>query len=147
MVTALLLRHADVEGPTQDPAGPPLSAAGRARAEALVHVTGGAGITTLFASDAIRTQQTLDPLSAALGIPYTEVPSPPALAEAVEAGSLGSVILIAGHSNTVPEMVAALTGTRLPTIPAHEFDNFYVVSVTGPADGSVLRLKYGVPSS
>src|SRR3954447_13028913 len=145
MTTVLLVRHADIDLPL--PAGsndPPLNAAGRARAETLAHVAGAAGVTTVFTSPFARTKQTVGPLAARLGVQPREVPSPQVLAHEVSSGATGEVVLIAGHSNTVPEMIAALGAPPpMPTIGEREFDNLFVVTVTGPGRASSVRLKYG----
>ena len=60
-------------------------------------------------------------------------------------GPDGAVVLIAGHSNTVPEMIAALgVPPPLPTIGEQDFDNLFVVTAnaaTGQA--ALVALKYG----
>src|SRR3954454_6091824 len=145
MVTVLLVRHADVDlPPAAGSDDPPLNAAGRARAEALAHVAGVAGVTTIFTSPFARTKQTVGPLAARLGVQPREAPSIQALAREVLSGPAGAVVLIAGHANTVPQMIAAL-GVPPPmlTIGDREFDNLFVVSVTGLGRASPVRLKYG----
>ena len=48
-----------------------------------------------------------------------------------------------GHSNTVPEIVAALAhASKVPPIGDEEFDTMYVVTVPTIGKASVLRLKY-----
>jgi hypothetical protein len=50
---------------------------------------------------------------------------------------------VVGHSNTVPEIVARLTGrTDVPPIGEEEFDTLYVVTVPTIGKASVLRMKY-----
>jgi hypothetical protein len=55
------------------------------------------------------------------------------------------VVFIAGHNNTVPEIVAALGGPTFPIIPETEFDNLYIVTVYRTGKAKVLKLKYGSP--
>ena len=113
-----------------------------------MHVAGAAGVQTVLTSEWIRTKQTVEPLASELAIQHRELSSTAALVDALAAGSEGAVVLVAGHSNTVPEMIGALTGLApvLATIPAGEFDNLYVVSVVGRGEGSFVRLKYGARS-
>jgi hypothetical protein len=58
-------------------------------------------------------------------------------------GRTAAGALIVGHSNTVPEIVAALSrASKVPPIGEEEFDTVYVVTVPTIGRVSVLRLKY-----
>jgi phosphohistidine phosphatase SixA len=139
MITILLVRHADIDRPPAS-SDPGLNDAGRARAEELAHVVGSAGVTTVFTSPLRRTKETAEPACKALGIDASEMPPAAAVAAAARAGSLGGVVLIAGHSNTVPEVITAL-GAPPPVIGETEFDNLFVVTLTGQ-HANLLPLKY-----
>jgi hypothetical protein len=92
-------------------------------------------------------KQTVAPLAASLAIEPSDVPAPAVLAQQVSSGALGRVILIAGHSNTVPQMIAALgVPGALLEIGEREFDNLFVVTVASTANAHLLHLKYGAPS-
>jgi phosphohistidine phosphatase SixA len=147
MRTVLLVRHADIDlPPAPDASDPPLNTAGRARAEALAHVAGMAGVTAIFTSSFVRTKQTVEPLAARLGLQPREVSAPPALANEVLSGTAGAVALIAGHSNTVPETITALgVLPPAPVINAREFDNLFVVTVNEEGQAGLVSLKYGKP--
>jgi phosphohistidine phosphatase SixA len=145
MMTVLLVRHADIDLPPLS-SDPPLSAAGKRRASSLAHVAGGAGETAVFTSTFMRTIQTVGPLGARLGLVAHPDPPPAVLAQQVTAGALGSVVVIAGHSNTIPEMIEALGVPAAPAIGEHEFDNLFVVTVVG-GEAALLRLKYGKESA
>lgn len=106
--TVILVRHA--EKGTDDPRDPTLNEAGLARAAALAELLGGAGVTHLFASEYRRTQDTLAPLAAALGLEVAVHPARDGAGLAGLVGSLpaGSVAVVAGHSNTIPALARAL---------------------------------------
>jgi phosphohistidine phosphatase SixA len=144
MTTVLLVRHADIDLPALS-SDPPLNAAGRRRAAGLAHVVGGAGVTAVFTSTFARTIQTVGPLVARLGLVADRVPPPVVLAQQVTAGALGRVVVIAGHSNTIPEMIEAFDVPAAPAIGEREFDNLFVVSVAS-GEARLLRLKYGEQS-
>lgn len=132
MATVLLVRHADIDLPPSSN-DPPLNSAGMERANELVHVAGLEGITAVFTSSLARTKQTVGPLAARLGIQPREVPPPPVFAEEILSGTVGQVVLVAGHSNTVPQMIEALGAPPLSfAIGEREFDNLFVVTVLGP---------------
>lgn len=145
MKTVILVRHADIDAP---PAPGPntqvqLSATGRARAEALVRVAGAAGVTAVFTSTALRTKQTAAPLAAALGLESKPVPDGTGpLVAGLMAAAAGPVVLVVGHSNTVPQMVAAL-GAPFPGPSIQGFDDLFVVTVLAPGQARAVRLKYG----
>src|SRR5690606_2333512 len=114
---------------------------GLIRAAELARVLENAGVGRIFTSNALRTRQTAAPLAAKLAITPTERDwDPPAVAR-LRTGADGNVVLIVGHSNTIPVIVQQLTGASAP-ISVGGFDNLLVVSVEG-ASASLLRLKYG----
>lgn len=142
--TVLLVRHAEKAAPTGDP---PLSADGQARAQALVHVVGDAGVTAVYATQFLRTQQTVQPLATYLGLPVNEVNADDVegLVAQVLSDHAGKVVLIAGHSPTVPAIIQEFGGDPMPPIPGNEFDNLFIVTVHRFGEAKVLRLNYGDP--
>jgi hypothetical protein len=55
----------------------------------------------------------------------------------------GKVVLVVGHSNTVPAILRGLGVTDVADIPDTEYDNLFIVTVpeTGPA--RAVRAKFG----
>src|SRR5262249_39749640 len=110
----ILVRHAEkASTPETDP---PLSDAGRQRALKLPRIletwtATGARVRALFATELQRTQQTLAPLAACTHVHVTVVKSnnTAELVKKVLAAPAG-IVVIAGHSNTVPEIIEALGG-------------------------------------
>ena len=145
MKTVLFVRHADIDLPaiSRDPV---LNSAGVQRAEELAHVVGAAQVVSVFTSTLRRTKLTAAPLVARLGLPSGEVPAPEEFARQVRAGEPGAVIMVVGHSNTVPEMIAALGVSTPPVIGEREFDNLFLVTVAGNGEVPLLALKYGKAS-
>jgi broad specificity phosphatase PhoE len=144
MQTILLLRHADIDPPPGNaPDDWPLNALGRARAEELVHVAGSAGVTALYVSEALRTQQTVAPLAASRHIVPRLTPDLSQLVHEVVANN--GAVLIAGHSNTVPKMIVAF-GAPFADDLVDGHDNLFVVTVADAGAANVVRLKYGAPT-
>ena len=55
----------------------------------------------------------------------------------------GGRVLIVGHSDTVPAIVAALTGsTKIPEIGEDEYGTMYIVTVPRIGHAIFLRLNY-----
>lgn len=143
MATVLLTRHADIDLPSVSP-DPGLNAAGIERAKLLANTLSAARVDAVFTSSFLRTKQTAAPLATLLRLQPRKVPPPPNLAQQVRAGGLGEVVLVVGHSNTVPEMIAALGVSRPPpAIGEHEFDNLFVVTVAAAGGAYLVTLKYG----
>jgi broad specificity phosphatase PhoE len=143
MTTVLAVRHADIDLPAHT-ADPPLSPAGRQRAQALALLTGSAGISSILTSEFTRTQQTAQPLAQLLGLTLALVPAPDVLAEQIVAGRHGDIVMIVGHSNTIPELINALGGGPVPIIGERDFDNLFVVTLQGPGQATTVRLRYGL---
>ncbi len=142
--TIVLVRHA--EKSKDDPRDPSLSEEGVARARELARVLGDAGVTHLFASEYERTRQTLEPLSLVCGAAIQVVPArePSALISALEQLPRNSVVVVAGHSNTVPALVRELSGAESVALSDGDYDHLYVVTRTaerGPA--TLLKLRFG----
>jgi len=106
---------------------------------------GDAGIGAIYATQFKRTQQTVKPLADKLGLPVTQLDAKKTteLVQQIRARNAGQVIFIAGHNNTVPEIIAALGGPQLPIIPETEFDNLYILTVQSDGSAKLLKLKYG----
>jgi broad specificity phosphatase PhoE len=139
----LVVRHAEkAASPADDP---PLSEAGFERAKALAHVLANAGVKAIFVTQYQRTQQTVAPIAEALNIAVTQVDAAAAdlLAARIRAEHQGQVVLIAGHSNTVPQIIAALGGGSVGPIADADFDELFVVYVPESGAAKVLRLQYG----
>jgi len=142
VVTVLAVRHADIELPRVS-ADPPLSPAGRDRAAALERLAAGSGVGAIFISEFLRTRETVEPLAQFLGIPPLLTPEPTEWARRARAGELGEVLLVAGHSNTVPAILASLGAVPVPVIREDEFDNLFVLTTMPQDSAALLRLGYG----
>src|SRR6266566_3584159 len=144
ITTVILVRHAekiiDPNNPDVD-----LSPAGQTRAQEIVRVFGDSGINAIYATQYKRTQETVKPLSDKTGVPVTIVNSKSTaeLLAQIRAQHSGQTIFIAGHNNTVPEIIEALGGPKYPIIPETEYDNLYVVTVYRTGKARVLKMKYG----
>jgi 2,3-bisphosphoglycerate-dependent phosphoglycerate mutase len=150
--TFILLRHA--EKSLEPAADPLLTAAGDARALRLANMLGSADgggtaagnpIVAVYASDTRRAQLTAAPLAERLGLETAPTPAgkPAAIVRELLRRHRGRTIVVVGHSNTVPEMVAALSdGRETPVIVDDEFDSIFVVTVNRAGAASVLRLRY-----
>ncbi|MEK6282132.1 MAG: phosphoglycerate mutase family protein [Acidobacteriota bacterium] len=144
-VTVILVRHAEKKIVPPENKDPDISAEGEKRAAELAKMFGETGIGAIYASQYKRTQQTVKPLADKLGIAATQVEAQktPELVKQIRSQKPGQVVLVAGHNNTVPELIAALGGPQLPIIPETQYDNLFILTVNGDGSAKLLKLKYG----
>lgn len=145
--TIIFVRHAEradggagVNMMTTTPADPPLSAVGEARANKLAAMLADAGIKAIFATEFKRAQDTGKPLAAKLGLAVQTVPAkdPAALVARLKGEHPNDVVLVIGHSNTLPDLIKAFGG-RTITMRDDEYDAMYVLA---PATGALTLIRY-----
>ena len=147
--TVILVRHAEKGG---DPADrdPELNEAGRERARTLAHVLGEANVSAIYSTPFLRTRHTAQPLAELLGIEITVTPVSQTMTEDLVAtlrnDHAGQVILVVGHSNTVPPIVNALGGGPFENLADDEYDDLFVVTLAADGSTTVVRLRYGKPT-
>ena len=146
-LTLILVRHAEKQVVPPENKDPDLSVAGIARAQELARIFGHSGITAIYATEYKRTQQTVKPLAEKLNLPVNQVGArkTPDLVKELRARKAGEVIFIAGHNNTVPEIIAAFGGPQLPIIPETEYDNLFILVVQSDGSTKLITMKYGSP--
>jgi hypothetical protein len=98
-------------------------------------LSGTSGVSTIFTSQFARTKQTVEPSARELGLLPRLAPPSSTLARDARAGLFGEVVLVAGHSNTIPTLLAVLGATSVPVIGEREFDNLFVLT-THSGDGA-----------
>jgi 2,3-bisphosphoglycerate-dependent phosphoglycerate mutase len=148
VTTVILVRHAEKNIEPENP-DPDLSPAGQARAIELTRVFGNSGVQAIYATQYKRTQQTVAPLANQLKLPIVSVDAKQSqeLVQRILSDHRGQTVFVAGHNNTVPEIINLLSGEKLPLIPESEFDNLYIVTVYRFGKAKVLQLKYGEAST
>jgi len=148
--TIIFVRHA--EQTSHEEVDPPLSDAGRRRVveltRQLVDADVVAGIDAIYATNYKRSTETAAELSERLDLPIniynaddTEI-----VLEEILKNHKGKIILVVGHSNTVPELIANLGASKkVPPIAQGEFDNIYIISIPWFGKTKTIRLRYGEP--
>jgi probable phosphoglycerate mutase len=135
-----VIRHAERASEDYDS---PLAPAGVERAEVLARMLGEAGITQLHSTPFQRTQGTLAPLAARLGLPVQEYDATSQAALVSRIRETRGRHLVVGHSNTVPELVRLLGGEPGTPIAMDEHDRLYVVTIASDGSVSSSLLRYG----
>jgi broad specificity phosphatase PhoE len=163
--TILVIRHAEK---ASTDANANLSSAGKDRAQRLVAAAKDAGVSAIYTTEFCRTSQTAQPLANQLGLPLIVLDNDIAgdqlsdcdpkivvpierlpvtintieelVAEILSKNS-GKVVLVVGHSNSVPQMIEELGAASLCpdyfpagagnscNIPDNQFDNIFIVTV------------------
>lgn len=143
-----VVRHAE-KGADPGNGDPPLAANGVVRAEELARMLDLCDVQVAYATQFLRTQQTVAPTATQEGVtPITfQANDVAALVASIRSNDRGKVVLVAAHSNTAPQIVDELSGVSVPAIDdATEFDNLYEVILPRCGKPRVQHLKYGVPS-
>ncbi len=140
----VLVRHAE-KLPGEDPG---LDEAGAARARALAHTLSAWRPQAIYVSQFRRTRDTAGPLAEATGLAPVALNGLdiPGLVARIREGEATRVVVV-GHSNTIPAVIAALGAPRPDDIGEEVYDDLFVVTL--PADGGapgLLHLKYGAPT-
>ncbi len=146
--TVIVVRHApQMLGVGGD--DPPLSAEGESRAASLAHVLGDthlkSRVAAIYVSSRLRSRSTAAPLAQMLGITPEVVPedNPRVLARRVLHDHSGETVLIVGHANTLPALVADLSGvTGIPPVEPSDYASLYIVTVPRVGRPGVIRLRY-----
>lgn len=141
-ITVFITRHAEKDTRFRGP-DTPLTAAGERRARELVRVLGESGVSVVFATPTRRATDTGAPMAAAIGDSVRIVPEVPGLIRRILRDHRGGRVLVIGHSNTVPEIIQALSGFRPPDQDEDEYDLLYVVTLSGSRPATVYSLRYG----
>ncbi len=144
----ILVRHAEKKIEPNNP-DPDLTPAGDERAQELRRMLRGSGVNAIFATQFKRTQQTVKPLSDAIGVAatLTDAKQPEEVVKQILTNHRGQIVFVAGHNNTVPAIVSELSGQNFPVIPESEYDNMYIVTVYRYGKAKVIKLKYGKESN
>lgn len=133
-VTFVVVRHA--EKATDDPRDPMLTDAGRARADTLAASLADESLTAVYATAYRRTQQTAAPSASAHGlmvITYDSKQGAADFAAQLKRTHTDGTVLVVGHSNTAPEIAAALCTCAISPMSETEYARRLTIRVD--ADG------------
>jgi broad specificity phosphatase PhoE len=148
--TVIFVRHAEkMATPVDDPG---LSPAGQRRVaeltRQLVDADVVAGIDAVYATPFRRTEETARPVADALGLPLNsyDPADTEAIMEHIVSAHKGKIILVVGHSNTLPALIGNMGASKkVPQIAENEYDNIYIVSIPWFGKTKTIRLRYGEP--
>lgn len=137
-----VVRHAEkAHDGTQDP---PLNEEGRSRAAALAELLAGEKIVAIYTTKYRRTSETAAPVAELHRLQPTVYEPTDFAAVATKARMHDGGVLIVGHSNTVPPIVAALGGKVAGPIDESDYGTLYMLTIDD--DGTVLTDLVDQPS-
>lgn len=144
----LLVRHAEKALEPGDDV--PLTDAGRARAAALADALAHARVDAIVTTQFRRTKDTAGPLAQRLHLTPRVVEAGTdtraharAVADAVRGA--GRTVLVVGHSNTVPAIIAALGGPPLEELCESDYDTLFVLALPPGGEPGLTQSRYGAP--
>ena len=148
--TVIFVRHAEKALlPADDPG---LSPAGQRRVAELTRQLKDAdviaGIDAVYSTPYRRTEETARPIAELLELPVNsyDASDTEAIMEYIVREHKGKIILVVGHSNTLPALMANMGASkRVPAIAENEYDNIYIVSIPWFGKTKTIRLRYGEP--
>jgi len=137
----VIVRHAEKVDESEDPL---LSAAGMQRAEALARTLGRVGVTQIFVTQFKRTQLTAAPLAKALRLTPTVMSANTTepLVERIRRDHANDVVLVVGHSNTVPALLKQFGHGVPETVQDGEYDSLFILVPRAQGPPTVMRLRY-----
>jgi len=148
--TVIFVRHA--EKATMPEGDPGLSPAGEKRVaeltRQLVDADVVAGVDAIYSTPFRRTEETVRPLAKVLDLPVNsyDAADTEAIMERIVKVHKGKIILVVGHSNTVPALIGNMGASKkVPEIAENEYDNIYIVSIPWFGKTKTIRLRYGEP--
>ncbi|QSX36589.1 SixA phosphatase family protein [Shewanella sedimentimangrovi] len=145
-----LLRHAEKQLSADK--DPQLSEQGQRRARDLVRHLHGIPLEGLIASQFIRTQATLTPLSEDRKLPIRVIPLQQPLATSL--ADIASQILqgegnwvVAGHSNTLGPLIEKLGGPEIAPISENEYNKLFQLTLSQEQVVGFKTSHYGEPNA
>ena len=151
--TIIIVRHAEK---VDDSHNPQLSPKGKMRAQALARHLQDVGVSAVYSTGYIRTIDTVSPLANSLGLNVSLEPIHDinafsdnaitryheALVTQLQRMHQDDVVLIVGHSNSLPGLLQTLGHPESIAIASEEYDNLFVVIPRLGESPSVLRFRF-----
>jgi len=140
--TVWIVRHAEKDKSNPQDTDPSLSEEGKIRAGDLATYLKKVKFDVAFATPTKRAHQTLDSLVIPKVIDYKDIKS---LVDSIKTNYVGKTVIIAGHSNTVLELIEAFGGKK-PKEELTDDDYDYIFELSVKEDKARVKMdQYGRP--
>lgn len=141
--TVYIVRHAEK---LDNNADSPLAKKGFERAEELSHILQDAGLTAIFVSKRVRTQQTAAPTAKMTGLVPQQYESAETVVSDILSRHIGGHVLVVGHSETVDDIAAGLGVAGVPALSSGQYDRLFLVHRIGDK-AHLHTLRFGEPTN
>ena len=136
VITVLVIRHAERANDSLTPEG-------EKRAETLARLLRKKDVSAIFSTKYTRTRETVNNTAERLGLPIQYYDSHLEVANLIKSEYVGKVVLVVGHSPTVPQIIQALGVSSVPSV-GDEFNNLFVVTIRNDGAATLTHLKYDI---
>jgi broad specificity phosphatase PhoE len=140
--TIYLVRHA--EKVIEDSSDPALTKVGQARSKTFAGMLHGKNVTHVFSTPYKRTKDTAAPTAHEHGILVEEYNPDEGKLIVDKLKTLSGVVLVTGHSNTIPRLVNLLVGTSFEDLDERVYDRVYIVTLDEHGHAE-LEISYSEP--
>jgi broad specificity phosphatase PhoE len=138
--TVVLVRHTERVAEGQDPE---LSDIGQAHAARLAELLERAGLDAIYVTEWKRTQETAAAVAEATGVEPKVIAAErhKRLLRRLKWRHRGDVVLVVGHSNTVP-LIATGLGASIGVVEAEDYSGLWIISYSRLRGTRLLTLRY-----
>ena len=136
VITVMVIRHAER-------ANDALTVDGEKRAETLARLLSNQRVDAIFSTNFTRTIETVNNTAEQHGITIQFYNLPQEVAALIKSEYIGKIVLVVGHSPTVPQIIEALGVSSAPPI-YDEFNNLFFVTIRHDGIASLVHLKYDI---
>jgi broad specificity phosphatase PhoE len=139
--TVYVVRHAEKRDQSTNAL---LSSAGHRRAQALAEKMRKVPLVAIYATQYRRTQQTVQPTADAIGLDVQVTRERPRrLASRILREHRGHPVLVAGHSNTLAELLIALGVAKRVKLRSQDYGDLFVVSHKKDGESILDHRRFG----
>ena len=139
--TVFIVRHAEKAKSPAD--NPQLTREGERRAMTLAHLLSQSGVTAVFSTNTTRTVETVNNYASSKNIHIQLYETVEDIKRIIQSDYRGKTVLVAGHSNTVPDMIKAF-GIQSPPKIDDEYNNLFIVMIVSDDNTSMITLKFEI---
>lgn len=139
--TVIVVRHGEKLDNTSDPV---LSPEGDARAVRLANMLAASTVRAIYTTEYKRSIFLAAPTAKRLGLMPVVVPAKElgALITKIRMHAKDELVLVVGHSNTVPAILKGLGHAPTVTVGEEDYDNLFIVATLPSGAPTVVHLKY-----
>ena len=139
--TIIVVRHGEKLDASADPV---LSPEGAVRAERLANMLAASKVRAIYTTQYRRTILLAAPTAKRFGVTAVVVPGKEmdTLIARVRSHAKEDVVLVVGHSNTVPEIIKGLGVSATVVVGEDDYDNLFVVAMQPGGAPTMVNLKY-----